>query len=136
MADTFQLEVATPERLLIQETVTEAQIPAASGEIGVLPGHAALLGLLGTGALTYAGPSGRQSMVVSGGFVQVLNNYVRVLAERAEYAADIDTSRAEASLKRAQERLALPPTAGVDVGRALNALKRAEARLAAARRNS
>ena len=132
MANTFQLEIATPERLLIRETVTEAQIPAASGMIGVLPDHAPLLGELGTGELSYSGSQGRHTMFVSGGWVEVLNNEVRVITERAEYANEIDVARAEIALKRAQERLALPASAGVDVARALNAAKRAEARLAAA----
>jgi F-type H+-transporting ATPase subunit epsilon len=132
MANTFQLEVATPERLLIREIVTEAQIPAASGMIGVLPDHAPLLSELGTGELSYSGPQGRHTMFISGGWVEVLNNEVRVITERAEYANEIDVARAEAALKRAQELLALPASAGVDIARALNAAKRAEARLAAA----
>ena len=133
MADTFQIEVATPERLLIQETVTQAQIPAQDGAIGILPEHAPLLSLLGTGELTFTGPSGLRRMFISGGWVQVLQNHVRVLADRAELSEEIDTSRAEEALKRAQERLALPATAGVDVARAINALHRAEARLALSR---
>ena len=133
MADTFQLEVATPERLLIREPVTEAQIPAASGMIGVLPGHAPLLGELGTGELSYSGPSGRRTMFVSGGWIQVLNNEVRVLAERAEHANEIDLARAEAAFKRASERLVHPSGSPVDVARALNAARRAEARLALAK---
>ena len=134
MADSFQLEVATPERLLLQEEVREAQIPAEGGMIGVLPEHAALLSLLGTGELSYNSTNGRRHvLVVSGGWMQVLNNHVRVLADRAELPADIDVSRAEAALKRAQERLAQPATAGVDIARALNAMRRAEARLAAAK---
>ena len=132
MADTFLLEVATPERLLIQERVTEAQIPAATGMIGVLPDHAPWLGELGTGELAYTGGGTRRAMVVSGGWIQVLNNEVRVIADRAEYANEIDVSRAESALKRAQERLAHPAeAANVDIARALNALRRAEARLAA-----
>src|SRR3954447_4997683 len=134
MADSFELEVATPERLLLQEQVREAQIPAEGGMIGVLPEHAALLSLLGTGELSYQSTtSGRHVLVISGGWMQVLNNHVRVLADRAELPADIDVARAEAALKRAQERLANPATEGVDVARALNAMRRAEARLAAAR---
>jgi F-type H+-transporting ATPase subunit epsilon len=132
MADTtFQLEVATPERLLIQEQVSEAQIPAAGGMIGVLPGHAALLGELGTGELTYKGSHAGRRMIISGGWLQIRDNHVRVLADRAEYVNEIDLARAQQSLKRAQDRLAGPQ--GVDVSRALNAMKRAEARLAAAR---
>ena len=131
MADTFQLEIATPERLLVQERVTEAQIPALGGMIGVLPEHAPLLSQMGTGALSYKGERGLQSLVVSGGWLQILQNHVRILTDRAEMASEIDASRAEAALRRAQERLALPATAGVDVARALNAMRRAEARLAA-----
>src|SRR3954451_11420938 len=119
MADSFQLEVATPERLLVREQVRDAQIPAEGGMIGVLPDHAALLSLLGTGELSYNSTGGgRHGIVISGGWMQVLNNHVRVLADRAEFPADIDVTRAEAALKRAQERLALPATAGIDVARA------------------
>jgi len=135
MAESFQLEVATPERLLVREQVKETQIPAAGGMIGVLPDHAALLGLLGTGLLTYTlSPGGQQnSMVISGGYLQILDNHVRVLADRAEVANEIDVARAELALKRATERLNAPSTAGIDVARALNASTRAEARLAAAK---
>jgi F-type H+-transporting ATPase subunit epsilon len=72
-------------------------------------------------------------MFVSGGWVQILNNHVRVLTERAEMASEIDVARAEAALKRAQQRISMPSGANLDIGRALSAAKRAEARLAAAR---
>jgi F-type H+-transporting ATPase subunit epsilon len=130
---TFELEVATPERLLLRERVSEVQIPALNGMIGILPDHAPLLSELGTGALTYTGGEGRQVIFISGGWMQILNNHVRVLADRAEPVSEIDTSRAEAALKRANERLAQAAGANVDVARALNAARRAEARLAAAR---
>jgi F-type H+-transporting ATPase subunit epsilon len=130
---TFDLEVATPERPVVHERVTEAQIPAANGMLGVLPDHAALLSILGTGPLTFTGGEGRKTVFISGGWLQILNNHVRVLTERAEVASEIDTSRAEAAMKRALERLTQPATAGVDVARALNALRRAEARIAAAK---
>ena len=133
MADTFQLEIATPERLLVQEQVTEAQIPGAEGMLGILPEHAPLLSELGTGELAYTTSAGRRSIVVSGGWLQVLQNHVRVLADRAELANEIDAARAEAALKRAQERLNQTAASNIDVARALNAAKRAEARLAAAR---
>ena len=133
MADTFQLEIATPERLLVQENVQEAQIPAANGMIGILPEHAPLLSELGTGELSYTSADGRRTIVIAGGWVQVLHNHVRVLADRAERADEIDLARAESALKRAQERLNQSTGGNIDVGRALNAMKRAEARLAAAR---
>ena len=134
MADTFSLEVATPERLVIQEQVSEAQIPAATGMIGVLPDHAPWLGELGTGELSYTTGGARRTMFLSGGWIQVLNNEVRVLADRAEHVNEIDVARAEAALKRAQERLAHPAeAANIDISRALNAMRRAEARIAAAK---
>jgi F-type H+-transporting ATPase subunit epsilon len=133
MADTFQLEIATPDRLLIREPVTEAQVPAANGYLGLLPEHAPLLAELGTGELSYVSGGRRQSLVISGGWVEVLPDRVRVLATTAERASEIDMQRAAESLKRAEERLA-HPTAGIDIARALNAVKRAQARLAAAKR--
>lgn len=130
--DTFELEVATPERLVIRERVHAAQIPCENGMIGVLPQHAALLSELGTGELSYTIGAMKHSIVISGGWVEVRDNHVRVLTDRAERFNEIDTARARQALERALERLAAPATAGVDVARALNAMKRAEARLAAA----
>jgi F-type H+-transporting ATPase subunit epsilon len=130
MAQTLHLEVATPERLLVREQVSEAQIPAKEGMIGVLPEHAALIGELGTGPLSYTQPDGKTTIVVSGGFVEVRDNHIRVLADRAERVDEIDLARAHAALKRAQERINVP---GIDVARALNAMHRAEARIAAAK---
>ena len=131
-AQTFILEVATPERLVVRESVSEVQIPAENGMLGILPDHAPLLAQLGVGELAYQAGTSRNTMAVSGGWVQILNNHVRVLTDRAERPNEIDVARAQAALKRAAERLNLPSTAGVDVARALNAMKRAEARLAAA----
>lgn len=133
MSHTFTLEVATPERLLLHEHVREAQIPAAQGYIGVLPGHSPLLGELGIGLLTYLKADGqRHELVVMGGYVEVGDGHVRVLASHAESANEIDLARAEAALKRANERL-LHPDDALDVARALNAMKRAEARVEAAK---
>jgi F-type H+-transporting ATPase subunit epsilon len=132
MADTFELEIATPERLVIREQVTEAQIPAEGGMIGVLPEHAPLISELGIGELTYSVGGAKKSLVVSKGWVEVLKNHVRVLADRAEKPSDIDVARAQASLKRAEERLSKASSGEVDIARALNAMKRAQARIAAA----
>ncbi len=84
MAETLLLEVATPERLMVRETVREAQIPARNGYIGVLPGHAALLAELGAGELSYLAGGLRRSLRVAGGWVEILNDHVRVLADTAE----------------------------------------------------
>jgi F-type H+-transporting ATPase subunit epsilon len=128
MAETFSLEVATPERLVFREAATEAQIPCKNGYIGVLPGHAPLLSELGTGYASYAS-GGRQSyFAVHGGFVEVLPDKVRVLAETVEKAEEIDVQRAEAALRRAQQQLA-EPHVETDPALALSAMFRAQARL-------
>jgi F-type H+-transporting ATPase subunit epsilon len=133
MAATFALEVATPERLLLKEQVTEVRVPALDGEIGILPEHAPLLSALGSGPLVYtAGGGSPRCIAVTGGMVEVLPDHVRVLAERAEYGDEIDVKRAEASVKRAEERLS-KADANMDIARALNAARRAQARLAAAK---
>jgi F-type H+-transporting ATPase subunit epsilon len=131
MPATFLLDVATPDRLLVREQVTEAQIPALNGYIGVLPEHAPLVSMLGVGVLSFAVGGHRRSLFVAGGFLEVLPDHTRVLADRAENASDIDVERARAALKRAEERLNKEPR-DVDIARALNAMKRAQARLACA----
>ena len=131
MAETFELEIATPERLLVREQVSEAQIPLENGYIGVLPEHAPLLGELGAGDLTYVAEGRRRHMAVSGGWVEVLADHVRVVADKAEKADEIDAARAEEAQKRALDRLSHPAT-DLDVARALDALKRAQARVDAA----
>jgi F-type H+-transporting ATPase subunit epsilon len=133
MADTFELEVATPERLIVRERVREAQIPAENGYIGVLPGHAPLLSKLTTGDMSFVTDNDgrRHHLAIHGGFVEVLPEHVRVLADLGERAEEIDVARAQEALKRAQQRLA-NPSLGVDVARALYAMHRAEARIAAA----
>ncbi|MDX1983177.1 MAG: ATP synthase F1 subunit epsilon, partial [Bryobacteraceae bacterium] len=117
MAATFELEIATPERLLVREQVTEAQIPAANGAIGVLAGHAPLLSELGIGELSYTVNNERHSIAVSGGVLEVLPEQVRVLTMSAERASEIDTARAREAMKRAEERLASPKES-LDVARA------------------
>ena len=135
MARTFELEIATPERSLARAQAVDAEIPAREGAIGVLPDHAPLLSELGTGVMTYSDAGGKHAMAVSGGFLEIRDNHVRVLADRAERAAEIDIARAERALKRAMERMARP-TVEINPARALAAALRAEARLAAAKQRS
>ncbi|MGH9660299.1 MAG: F0F1 ATP synthase subunit epsilon [Bryobacteraceae bacterium] len=132
MAETFELELATPERLVVRERVAEAQIPALNGYLGILPGHAPLLSEMAAGYLSYTAGGRKQYLAVNGGFVEVGGDRVRILADTAEKADEIDVARAEASLKRSQERLA-GGQPGVDAARALGAAHRAQARIDAAR---
>ena len=134
MADVFDLEIATPQRLLAREKVIRAQIPALDGYIGVLPGHAPLISELGIGAMTYTTPEDhRFSLAVSGGFLEIYNNVVRVLTDIAEKAQEIDVSAAEKDLKQAQDAM-INPALGIDIAAALIAVRHAQARIDAARK--
>jgi F-type H+-transporting ATPase subunit epsilon len=134
MAETIELEVVTPERQLVKEPVTEAQIPAKSGYIGVLPGHAPLLSLLGSGVLSYTTQSGsHKAMAIHRGFVEVLPDHIRVLADLAEFAGEIDLEKARAALKTASDRLAInDQAAATDPAVALAESELAQARISAA----
>ena len=128
MAETFVLEITTPERLIAREPVTEAQIPCLDGYIGVLPGHAALLGELGFGVLSYTTAGQSHKVVVHGGWVEVNGDHTRVLCTAAEMPDQIDLERAKKALERARKRLI--SSGEFDITRALESAKRAEARLA------
>jgi F-type H+-transporting ATPase subunit epsilon len=135
MPDTFQLEVATPERLLVDEQVTQAELPGKNGYLGVLPGHAPLLSALGAGVLTYSSGEGSEVLAIDGGFVEVLGDHVRVLAEHAEYARDINVEVARRQLEEASTKLKnLRDTAESE--ELLRAIQKAQARVDAAERSS
>jgi F-type H+-transporting ATPase subunit epsilon len=129
MPDSLELVVATPERRLVREQATEVQVPGKNGYLGILPGHAALLGQMGSGVLSYVAGGHRRYLAVAGGFLEVLPGQVRVLADVAERAEDIDAARARAALQRAQGE-----TGGDDPAAALAAMERAQARIRAAER--
>lgn len=135
MADSFSLEVATPERLLVEERVSEAQIPVKDGFIGVLPGHAPLLAELTTGVMSYVSDGKTRLLSIHGGFVEVLPEQVRVLADIAERAEEIDVERAKAQLRKAQEamhRLMQESPVDADPASALAEMQRAQTRIEAA----
>ena len=131
MADVLTLEIVTPERLLVRADVTSVQAPAANGYLGILPGHAALLAELGTGFLNYEAGGKRWYLAVHSGYLEILANRVLVLATIGERAEEIDVSRAQAAMKRAQEQV-FNASLGVDPAVALYAMARAQARLDAA----
>ncbi len=134
MAETFDIEIATPERLLAREKAIRAQIPAKEGYIGVLPDHAPLLSELGIGAMTYTTPGDhRFSLAIRGGFLEINANVVRVLTDFAEKGHEIDVSQAEKDLKNAQDAM-INPALGIDIAAALIAVRHAQARIDAARK--
>ncbi|HUB80436.1 MAG TPA: ATP synthase F1 subunit epsilon [Bryobacteraceae bacterium] len=105
MAEELELEVATPERELVRQTVTEVQVPGRDGYLGILPGHAALLGQLGAGALNYTVGGQTRWLAIDGGFLEVLEDHVRVLADTAAKAEEIDLGRARSELQKATDAL-------------------------------
>ena len=135
MADRITLEIATPTRLVVAETVDEIVIPGSQGYFGVLPGHAAFLTTLGVGELMYRIGHDEHYLAVAGGFAEVRNDKVIVLADTAERPEEIDRTRAERARERAERRLAGRVEEEVDYQRALAALARALARLLTAGRS-
>jgi F-type H+-transporting ATPase subunit epsilon len=127
MAETIQLEIVTPERLVVNDTAEYIEIPGRSGHIGVLPGHAPLITELAVGEISYRTGSQTRRLAVAWGFAEVLADKVTILAETAEKAEEIDAARAEAAKKKAEATL---QKAGVEGNKeAQNALERANARL-------
>ena len=130
MADSIALALVTPERAMVSEQVTDVQVPGQDGYLGILPGHAPLLSLLGAGALSYAAGGTRHFLAVQGGLVEVLQGQVRVLANLAERPDEIDVARARADLDRAQKEMYAAST-GDASSAALEAVALANARIAA-----
>ncbi len=128
----IQLEVVTPERELVREEVESVEAPGKAGYLGILPGHAPLVGQLGAGFLSYAAGGRRRYLAISGGFIEVLPDQVRVMADVAERAEEIDVERARRALARAQEELAATSASGANPAAPLAAIDRANARIAAA----
>lgn len=128
MADTLQLEIVTPDKLLVKEPADEVQIPGKAGDMDVLPGHAPLITELTIGEIAYKQGGKTEHLSVAWGFAEVLPDKVTILAQTAERAQDIDVKRATAAKDRAEEALK-NPAPDLDYEATLNAVKRAEVRL-------
>jgi len=133
MAEKFKFELVTPERRLVAGEVESVTAPGEIGEFGVLPGHRPLLSLLKPGVLTFEQDGRPQRVAIAGGYAEVSETGVRVLAETAELSPEIDLARAEAALKKAEARIAeLDPMAqAVNMAQAIAARDRAKARILA-----
>ncbi len=105
MAEKIQLEVVTPERRALAEPVDMVTVPGLGGELGILPGHTPLISQLQTGVLTYVQDGKSQSLHVSGGFVEVRDDHVSVLADIAERPEEIDAARAKLARDRVEKQL-------------------------------
>ena len=105
----LRLEIVTPDRSVVADSVDEVEIPAADGYLGVLPGHTPMLAMLQIGELWYRQGSEKHYASIAFGFAEVLPDRVTILAELAERPDEIDVARAEAAKKRAESRLTNPP---------------------------
>lgn len=134
MADQLQLEVVTPERRLLSEQVNAVTVPGRGGEMGILPGHAPLISELQSGVLSYDEEGTIFQMHVSGGFVEINDDRVSVLAEVAERPEEIDAARARTAREIAEKRLSGQSGTEIDIDRAQAKLMRNMVRLQLASR--
>src|ERR1700684_1366653 len=130
MSDTFQLEIVTPEKKVVDTTAADVQIPGKNGYLGILPGHAPLITELAVGEVTFHTGAEAQRLAVAWGFAEVLPDKVTILAEAAERPEEIDVERAEKAKQRAKEGVTSNDgKSELDYARAQSALQRAETRL-------
>ena len=132
MADMIHLDLVTPERRLVSADVAEMTAQGFLGQFEALPGHANYVAVLQPGELSYTLEGKKHHLALAGGFAEVsLEHGIRILADAAEYADEIDIARAKAAKERAEKMLGEfdPHTQGDDLARAETALKRALARL-------
>jgi F-type H+-transporting ATPase subunit epsilon len=136
MADKIRLRLVTPVRLLLEKEVDEVTAPGVLGEFGVLPNHIAFLTLLSPGELSYKQGVQRMRLAIGGGYAEVLNNVMTVLADAAEFADEIDVDRAQRAKEQAERKVAGLNPEDRDFAVAEAALKRALVRLQVASREA
>lgn len=128
--EALRLEIVTPDKVVLEANVDYVGAPGVDGEFGVLPGHIPLLSALSVGELYYRQGSATHWAFVAGGFAEVSENKVTILAEAAELSSDIDVDRAQQALERARARLeSRNGKADLDLIRATTALQRAVSRI-------
>jgi F-type H+-transporting ATPase subunit epsilon len=125
------LRVITPDKIALDTQAETVQVPAVDGSMGFLPRHANLVAALDAGTLSWREGGTLKQLFVSGGFVEIKDDTVRVVSEAGERREDIDVERAREAEKRARERLdqGRDVKAGIDILRAELALRRAQVRL-------
>ncbi|HKA35992.1 MAG TPA: ATP synthase F1 subunit epsilon [Thermoanaerobaculia bacterium] len=126
----LKLVVVTPERKVVEAETETVEVPGELGYLGILPGHAPLISLLKTGVLRYRDSRGEKTLAISGGFMEVSNDVVSVLADLAEEPSSIDASKAERDRARAEEEMKTASRETLDEIR--TRLELAQARLAVA----
>jgi F-type H+-transporting ATPase subunit epsilon len=110
----LKLEIVTPEKKVLDESVDSVTVPTASGEAGILPNHAPLISALKPGILSYSNKGTTERLAVSGGFVEVSSNTVSVLTDTAETAGEIDADAARGEREAAEKALAAHATSALE----------------------
>ena len=131
---TLRLDIVTIERIAFSGDVDIVIAPGVQGELGILPQHAPLITALEVGELRFKQGDQEQGFAIGGGYLEVLNNQVTVLADSAEQADEIDLARAEAARERAEHLLKEGPTDPVDRAVIEGALRRSRVRLKVGRK--
>ena len=126
----LNLEIVTPEKRVLSETVDVVTVPTASGEVGILTDHAPLISALKSGILSYnRGGGATERMVISGGFVEVSANKVSVLTDTAERSDEIDVEAARLEREAAEKSLGAWKGSEDEFETEKERLERAQARL-------
>lgn len=125
----LQLDVVTPERQVLSEIVDMVTVPGLGGELGILPGHTPLISQLQTGVLSFVSDGKTSQLHVSGGFVEVRDDRVSVLAEIAERPEEIDAARARLAREHVEKRLSAWSGTEEDFEKARVKLERSMVRL-------
>ena len=126
---TIELQIVTPDKLVLRESVDEVEIPGSEGYFGVLPGHTPMLASLAVGELWYRQGQEKTYLSIAFGFAEILPDRVTILARLAERSDEIDVERAAAARTRAEQRLASTQQNAVDYERARTALEKSLSRL-------
>lgn len=126
---TIAVSIVTPDGPVYENDVEMVSTRATTGEIGILPGHIPMLAPLAIGAVSLKKNNETDYVAVSGGFIEVQPDKVTILAQAAERAEDIDVDRAVRAKQRAEQRLREQKQANIDFKRAEASLRRAINRL-------
>ena len=129
MSQKLTLTVVTPEKQLVSEEVDQVNAPGSEGDFGVLYDHAPILTNLRSGQLSYENDGESTALVISGGYLEVTNNRVTILAESGEFLHEIDRERAERARSQAEEKLSNPDLSEEEFSETQKKLFRAIARL-------
>jgi len=123
------LSIVTPEKLVVNDEVDQVNVPGSEGDLGILYDHSPIITNLRPGPLSYEKDNETTSLVVSGGYLEVTNNRVIILAETAEFLHEVDQARAEAAKAKAEAILSQPDLSEEEFKKAQKKLFRAIARL-------